>query len=109
MIKQRKNGSYSVKLDAELWLLTFFALQNRLQYDYKQMPAFEYWLLEEVEEKLGNHTSGILVLKKSEVFVLFHPDTMRYLEESTQILIKEALNPLSKILFHHKTTCHGHT
>ena len=103
MIKQRKNGTYSLKLEEELWNVIRLALRSRLHFESEDLQVFIWCLLESILTKLEERVTGTICLRDYELFALFDEATMKYLDETTQIILNNELNPLRKNLFHHKT------
>ncbi len=85
MARSLKNGKITVKLSPDTQLAILKAIQIRLEMD--DLPHYLDYLLQEAMEKLQGESCK---LRKSEFFALFHPDNMIYIDEPTQLLIREA-------------------
>ncbi len=86
MARSLKNGKISVKLPRDTQVAVVKAIQIRLELD--ELPHYLEYLLQEAVEKLQGESCQ---LRKSEFFALFHPDNMIYIDDPTQLLIREAV------------------
>lgn len=86
MARSLKNGKITVKLSPDTQVAILKAIQIRLEMD--ELPHYLEYLLQEAMEKLQGEACK---LRKSEFFALFHPDNMIYIDEPTQLLIREAV------------------
>lgn len=85
MAKLLKSGKIAVKLSPETQAILRRAVQVRLEMD--KLPHYLEYLLQEAQEKLqGEHCK----FRKSEFFALFQEDNMIYIDEPTQLLLRDA-------------------
>lgn len=85
MAKLLKSGKIAVKLSPETQVILRRAVQIRLEMD--ELPHYLEYLLLEAQEKLQGDPCKF---RKSEFFALFHEATMIYLDEPTQLLLRDA-------------------
>lgn len=85
MAKLLKSGKIAVKLSFETRSILFRAIQIRIEMD--NLPNYLEYLLREAQEKLQNEQCKF---RKSEFFALFHARTLIYLDEPTQLLVRDA-------------------
>lgn len=90
-IKQGKKGKFSVKLDGEYWTVFLNAIQYRLHFEQEDLPLYLWSLLTELYQKIDQTNSNTISLRGSEFYSLFDPELMKYIDEATQILLKQAL------------------
>lgn len=90
MMKALKNGMIGLKLSEELIEVLKQAINQAIWYDQDDLPEYLYFLLLEVQEKLHD-SDGKLKLRKSEFFALFSSWSLRYIDDPTQVLMKEKI------------------
>ena len=99
-IKTTKDGSISLKMEQPLWSVLEKAVQKRLLEDGMEMEFFLWCLLKEILQKVQLLNGATLKLRRSEFFALFDEATMQWVDEPTQILLREFITPLHKqVLF----------
>ena len=97
-IKITKDGAFSLKMEWPLWEVLEKALQKRILEDGLGMEFYLWCLLKEILQKIQLNDSASLKLRRSEFFALFDESTMRWVDEPTQILLREFITPLHKDL-----------
>lgn len=99
-IKTTKDGSISLKMEQPLWSVLEKAVQKRLLEDGMEMEFYLWCLLKEVLQKMQLLDGATLKFRRSEFFALFDEATMQWVDEPTQILLREFITPLHKqVLF----------
>lgn len=86
MARSLKSGKIAVKLSTDTQLAIIKAIRIRLEMD--ELPHYLEYLLQEALEKLQGESCK---LRKSEFFALFHPDNMIYIDEPTQLIIRDTV------------------
>lgn len=87
-VKILKDGRISLALSEEMIDILSIAINQALFYDEQDLPEYLYYLLYEIREKLQD-AHGRLKLRRSEFFALFSSWNIRYIDDPTQILLKE--------------------
>jgi len=85
MAKLLKSGKIAIKLSPEAQSILRRAVQIRLEMD--ELPHYLEYLLQEALERLQGDQCK---LRKSEFFALFQEDNMIYIDEPTQLLLRDA-------------------
>ena len=99
-IKITKDGAFSLKMERALWAVLERSIQERLLEDGLDMEPYLWCLLKEVLQKIQLLDGATLKLRRSEFFALFDEATMQWVDEPTQILLREFITPLHKqVLF----------
>ena len=99
-IKITKDGAFSLKMERPLWDVVEQAIQKRLLEDGMEMEFYLWCLLKEILQKVQLLDGATLKLRRSEFFALFDEATMQWVDEPTQILLREFITPLHKeVLF----------
>ncbi len=83
------SGKLSFKVDPPILEVVILATRQRIAFE--ELPEYLHYLLEEVVEKL-EHKTGRISLRKSEFFALFDPAIAAYLDEPTQIVLKQQIS-----------------
>lgn len=91
-----KSGKLSIKLSPLLREPLILAAQQRLFYENEDLEHYSFFLLHEALQRLQNISTNRIQLRLSEFFILITPQTMQYLDEPTQILIRDAIEERSK-------------
>ena len=100
-VKTTKDGAVSLKMEQPLWEVLERALQKRILEDGLEMDFPLWCLLKEILQKLQLLDGATLKLRRSEFFALFDEGTMQWVDEPTQVLLREFITPLHKqVLFH---------
>lgn len=89
-IKETKGGKLSFRLPDDLKEIIIMAINYRIKHDL--VPEYLHHLLEEAKVALSKE--GKLSMRKSEFFAVFHPEQMRYFENSTITLIRAHIGEL---------------
>jgi hypothetical protein len=89
-IKETKDGRLSFRLPDDLKQIITLAINYRLKNDL--VPEYLHHLLNEAKTALRKE--GKIRMRKSEFFAVFHPEQMRYFENSTITLIRAHLGEL---------------
>ena len=99
-IKITKDGAFSLKMERPLWDVLEQSIQKRILEDGFDMEPYLWCLLKEVLQKIQLLNGATLKLRRSEFFALFDEATMQWVDEPTQILLREFITPLHKeVLF----------
>lgn len=88
--KVLSNGKLSFKLDPATIEIVILATMQRMEFD--DLPEYLYYLLKETIEKMIRAGQGRISLRKSEFFALFDPAIANYLDEPTQMILKQAIS-----------------
>lgn len=95
-MKLTKSGKLSIKLPPQLREPLILAAQQRLYYENEDLEHYSFFLLHEALQRLQDVRRNRIQFRLSEFFILVTPQTMQYLDEPTQILIRDAIEERSK-------------
>ncbi|PHN07823.1 hypothetical protein [Flavilitoribacter nigricans] len=95
-MKITKTGKISIKLPPILREPLILAAQQRLYYENEDLEHYSFFLLHETLQRLQRVSTNRIQFRFSEFFILLTPQTMQYLDEPTQILIRDAIEERSK-------------
>lgn len=95
-MKLTKTGKLSIKLPPKLREPLILAAQQRLYYENEDLEHFSFFLLHEALQRMESVSTNAIQFRLSEFFILLTPQTMQYLDEPTQILIRDAIEAKSK-------------
>ena len=95
-MKITKTGKLSIKLPPPLREPLILAARQRLFYENEDLEHYSFFLLHEALQRLQNVSTNRIQFRFSEFFILLTPQTMQYLDEPTQILIRDAIEERAK-------------
>ncbi|MCB0632089.1 MAG: hypothetical protein KDD15_20225 [Lewinella sp.] len=95
-MKLTKSGKISIKLPPELRQPLILAARQRLYFENDELDHYSFFLLYETLQRLQSVSTKRIQLRFSEFFILITPQTMQYLDEPTQLLIRDAIEERSK-------------
>ena len=95
-MKITKTGKLSIKLPPKLREPLILAARQRLFYENEDLEHYSFFLLHEAVQRLQSVSVNRIQFRFSEFFILLTPQTMQYLDEPTQILIRDAIEERSK-------------
>lgn len=90
-MKITKSGKISFKLPAALRQPLEMAARQRLYFEGDDLDHHAFYLLHEAIISLQENPGQRVRLRTSEFFILFEAATMQYLDEPTQILLRQAV------------------